>query len=451
MSEANTAVATSGAPARAGAARAVGLVIGHGLTLEAALADGEVGTFAEGARAHVQALAYGTVRYAVRLRAALESLLARPWASQPVEAQALLLLGGYQLVYADVPPHAAVSTVVAAARLLGLGRGTGFINAVLRRFARERAACLARADRHESGRTAHPAWLVAALRHELGERASAVLEANNVPPPLWLRANARRTDREQLATLLEGQGHKLSFCPFAPSAIRLEQPLDVRTLPAFVAGLCSVQDAAAQLAPALLAVGPGMRVLDACAAPGGKACHLLELEPALAELVALDRDADRALRIGENLRRLGLAATVRVGDARRPADWWDGVPFERLLVDAPCSGTGVIRRHPDIKLLRRASDLPALAREQARLLEALWPLLARGGRAVYGTCSVLRAENEAVVSAFLAATRDAVDVTESARLAVPGLHPSATGGPGFALLPGGADTDGFYYACFEKA
>ena len=227
-------------------------------------------------------------------------------------------------------------------------------------------------------------------------------------------------------------------------------PADVNSLPGFADGDASVQDAAAQLAARFLAASPGMRVLDACAAPGGKACHALELEPGIAELVALDIDAGRAGRIEANLARLGLAARVVVGDAANPAGWWDGRPFERILLDVPCSGTGVIRRHPDIKLLRRADDIRRFAAQQAALLRSCYGLLATGGRLVYASCSILQAENAAVVGAFLAEQPMAVDVTESARLLLPGALPWQVAGPGCALASGAADADGFYYACLEK-
>ena len=239
-------------------------------------------------------------------------------------------------------------------------------------------------------------------------------------------------------------------CEFAPEAIRLATPADVNSLPGFADGDASVQDAAAQLAARFLAASPGMRVLDACAAPGGKACHALELEPGIAELVALDIDAGRAARIEANLSRLGLAARVVVGDAANPAAWWDGRPFERILLDVPCSGTGVIRRHPDIKLLRRADDIRRFAAQQAALLRSCYGLLATGGRLVYASCSILQAENAAVVGAFLAEEPMAVDVTESARLLLPGALPWQVAGPGCALASGAADADGFYYACLEK-
>jgi 16S rRNA (cytosine967-C5)-methyltransferase len=249
---------------------------------------------------------------------------------------------------------------------------------------------------------------------------------------------------------LEDAGFPGEAPGFAPEALRLAEPADVTALPGFAEGEISVQDAAAQLAPRFLGAAAGMRVLDACAAPGGKACHLLELEPGIAELVALDLDPARAARIESNLARLGLAATVLTGDAGRPADWWDGRPFERILLDVPCSGTGVIRRHPDITLLRRPADIPAFAARQAGLLRACWGLLAPGGRLVYASCSVLCEENAAVVAAFMAGEPRAVDTTESARLLLPGALPWQVAGPGCALASGAADADGFYYACLEK-
>jgi 16S rRNA (cytosine967-C5)-methyltransferase len=444
-----------GAPARAAAVRAIAAVIGAGRSLEAALAQpgaGAAKTASDAERAHVQALAFGTVRFLPRLKRVAVRLLARRWEDHAPELQALLLLGLYQMEYARTPPHAAVSTTVEAARLLGHARAAGFVNACLRRFQREREALLAHADATLAGRTAHPEWLVAALERDWGPQAERVLAANNAHPPLVLRANARRTTTAALAAALAADGHVAHTVGFAPRALVLEKPVDVRTLPQFRDGLCSVQDAAAQLAAAFLEARPGERVLDACAAPGGKACHLLEEVPDLAELVALDVDAERAERIRSNLARLDLTANVVVADALAD-DWWDGRPFDRILLDAPCSGTGVIRRHPDIKLLRRPADVGALAERQRRLLDRLWAKLAPGGRLVYASCSVLKAENAGVVGAFLAATPGAVDVTESARLRlrVPRPPERSAAAPGYALLPGTADTDGFYYACLEKA
>ena len=266
---------------------------------------------------------------------------------------------------------------------------------------------------------------------------------------MWLRVNRRMGSRDDYRTRLAAAGMQAEGAAFAPEALRLAEPVAVGELPGFAEGAVSVQDAAAQLAPYFLAAGGGMRVLDACAAPGGKASHILELEPGIGELVALDVDPARIARIHENLSRLSLKATVVAGDATN-TDWWDGKAFDRILLDVPCSGTGVIRRHPDIKLLRRATDIARFAGTQLALLRSVYPLLAPRGRLLYASCSVLRAENAAVVGEFLSAEPTALDVTESARLLLPGAAPVQGPGPGCALPCGAADADGFYYACLEK-
>ena len=438
---------SDGSASRAGAVHVVAGVIGRGQSLEAALAGVDV---APADRAFVQALAYGALRFGHRLKAVVGQLATRKWDTLTPELQGLLLVGLYQLEYAETPAHAAVSATVAAARRVGEARAAGFVNACLRRFQREREALLAVADASVGGRTSHPAWIADELLREWPDQAERVLEANNAHPPLTLRANLQRTTTEALAAELAAAGHETHTVPFAPAALDLGRPTDVRALQAFVEGRCSVQDAAAQLAVPLLAARAGMRVLDACAAPGGKTGHLLESVPGLAEVVALDVDPARVDRIRDNLARLGLTANVVVGDALDPEAGGAGL-FDRILLDAPCSGTGVIRRHPDIKWLRRPRDVSALAERQRCLLAALWGRLAPGGRLVYATCSVLPAENRALIRSFLAATPAAVNVTESASLALAGLPPlPAARAPGLTLLPGVAGTDGFYYACLER-
>jgi 16S rRNA (cytosine967-C5)-methyltransferase len=390
------------------------------------------------------------VRWFFELEACLDGLLDRPGARQDPEVRALLLVGLFQLLHGATPEHAAVSETVEAARALGRPRAAGLVNAVLRRFQRERDAILAGAYRSRSARHAHAEWMLDAFARDWPEHWESIAAAGNAEPPMWLRVNARRGSREGYRARLADAGLAAQPADFAPEALRLAEPVDVHALPGFADGDVSVQDAAAQLAPRLLAAAAGMRVLDACAAPGGKACHVAELEPALAELVALDADAARAARIESNLARLGLSARVVVGDAADPAGWWDGATYDRILLDVPCSGTGVIRRHPDIKLLRRAADVPRFAAQQAALLRSCWGLLAPGGRLVYASCSVLSAENAAVVQAFLSGEPSAVEVTESARLLLPGALPWRLAGPGCALASGAADADGFYYACLEK-
>lgn len=436
-----------GAATRAAAARAVAAVATRGRRLEDAIAEfTRDGT----PRPATQSLAFGAVRWYFELDACLAALLDRPGAKQDPDVRALLLVGLFQLSHGETPEHAAISETVEAARALGHPRAAGLVNAVLRRFQRERAAILAAAHRARPARYAHPGWMLDAFARDWPDCWESIAEAGNREPPMWLRVNARRVARESYLGRLADAGLAAEPADFAPEALRLAEPADVRALPGFADGLVSVQDAAAQLAPRFLAAAPGMRVLDACAAPGGKACHILELEPGIAELVALDVDAGRAGRIEANLARLGLAARVQVGDAARPADWWDGRPFERILLDVPCSGTGVIRRHPDIKLLRRPADIPAFAGRQATLLRAAWDLLAPGGRLVYASCSIFRDENAAVLAGFLAGEPRAVEVTESARLSLPGALPWQVAGPGCALASGAADADGFYYACLEK-
>jgi 16S rRNA (cytosine967-C5)-methyltransferase len=437
----------SPAALRAAAARVVLAVASDGRTLEDAL--GAV-RLQEGDRPAVQSLAFGTVRWAPELEACLRQLSSRPPEQLDPLLRALLLVGLYQLAHAQTPPHAAVAETVEAVRALQKPRAAGLVNAVLRRFQRERQAILAQAHREPAARFAHPAWLVESFCHDWPDDCESLLAAGNGQPPMWLRVNARRSDAAAYSRRLEEVGLEAQACSFAPEALRLARPVDVGRLPGFADGDVSVQDAAAQLAARLLGAGTGMRVLDACAAPGGKTCHLLELHPDLAGLVALDMDEARNRRVRENLARLRLEAEVVTGDATAPGAWWDGRPFDRVLLDAPCSGTGVIRRHPDIKLLRRPADVAAFAARQRSLLDALWGVLVPGGRLLYATCSVLAAENARVVAAFLHDTPGAVEVTESARLFLPAQPPARVPGTGLALLTGAADTDGFYYACIEK-
>jgi 16S rRNA (cytosine967-C5)-methyltransferase len=401
-------------------------------------------------RPATQSLAFGAVRWHFELDACLGALLDRPGAKQDPEIRALLLVGLFQLLHGATPEHAAVSETVEAARALGAPRAAGLVNAILRRFQREKAPILAAAHRQRAARYAHPEWMLDAFARDWPEGWESIAAAGNAEPPMWLRVNTRRASREAYLARLGEAGLAAEPAGFAPEALRLAEPVDVNSLPGFASGDVSVQDAAAQLAPRFLGAAARMRVLDACAAPGGKACHVAELQPELAELVALDVDPARASRIESNLARLGLGARVIVGDAADPAAWWDGRPFDRILLDVPCSGTGVIRRHPDIKLLRRVADVPRFAAQQAALLRSCWGLLAPGGRLVYASCSVLTAENSEVVAALLAGEPAAADVTESARLSMPGALPWRLAGPGCALPSGAADADGFYYACLEK-
>lgn len=389
------------------------------------------------------------MRWYLELDACLALMLDRPGAALDPEIHALALVGLFQLAHGATPVHAAVAETVEATRVLGKPRAAGFVNALLRRYQREGLVILGRAHQEPQARHAHPAWLLDAFARDWPEHWPAMVAAGNAEPPMWLRVNRRQGSRDDYLARLAAAGIGAESCAFAPEALRISTPVNVAELPGFAEGAVSVQDAAAQLAPYWLAARSGLRVLDACAAPGGKACHVLELESGIAELVALDVDPHRSARIVENLARLGLSATVVVGDALHTA-WWDGRPFDRILLDVPCSGTGVIRRHPDIKLLRHASDIARFAATQLALLRSLHALLVPGGRLLYASCSVLRAENAAVVAEFLRGEPAALDVTESARLLLPGVAPVQGPGPGCGLPSGAADADGFYYACLEK-
>lgn len=413
----------------------------RGRTLPEALAPSLAKLHDSRDRALCQELCYGVLRWHSRLEALVLGLLEQPPRSRDRDLALLLEIGLYQLLYTEVPPHAAVSATVDTTRELGKSWAARWVNAVLRRFQRERDARLKAVDADCATRYAMPAWLLQWLRADWPEHWVSLVQASNARAPLTVRVNRRRSGREAWLAQLGAIPLAGASVMELPQAVTLSQPLPVDELPGFAGGAVSVQDAAAQFAAGLLALHPGQRVLDACAAPGGKTTHILE--QAAVTLTALDIDARRLARVDENLARLGLRAQLLVGDAADPQNWWDGQAFDRILVDAPCSGTGVIRRHPDIKWLRRPDDLTALSAIQHRLLKQLWPLLVSGGRLVYATCSVLRAENDAVIEAFLREHADAV-------VRAPDLPLGRALQLGHQILPGERDMDGFYYACLEK-
>lgn len=440
--------ANPGAQALADAARAVAAVV-RGRSADDALAGVEPSP----QRSAVRAIALGTIRWYLRLRPAVDALLSSP-AKLAREVHALLVSAAYQIGYSRDAPALVVNLAVDATRSLAQPRAAGLVNAVLRRYVREHEGLLAAADQNPATCTAHPGWLVAALAAAWPEHCGTILEANNAHPPMVLRLNTRRSGpTEYLGELAAAglQGSLVEWVAAHPgfAAVRLDRPVSVGSLPGFKEGKVSVQDAGAQLAPLLLQAEPGMRILDACAAPGSKTSHLLEVAAGPLDLTAVDIDVGRLDRIAENLKRLGLVAQLVAADVRDPRAFWDGRPYDRILVDAPCSGTGVIRRHPDIKLLRRPDDVAAFARTQLDILKGAFSMLAPGGRLVYATCSVLPAENEAVVARFL-------DGEPQARAApMPSGEDLAPGGiavgVGTQLLCGGAaGSDGFYYACIEK-
>ncbi|MFI8610285.1 16S rRNA (cytosine(967)-C(5))-methyltransferase RsmB [Pseudomonas sp. AOB-7] len=394
-------------------------------------------------RALAQDLAFGAARWQPRLQLLADRLLDKPFKAADKDVEALLLIGLYQLLHSRIPAHAAIGETVGCAGALKKPWAKGLLNAVLRRAQREHEALFAELERDPVLHTAHPRWLQKALKAHWPEHWQAICAANNAHPPLILRVNRRHGSRDAYLEELRSAGLAAEPCTFSRDGVRLLQPCDVTTLPGFKQGRVSVQDEAAQLAAELLELAPGQRVLDACAAPGGKTCHLLEVEPALREVVAVDLEAKRLARVRENLERLQLDATLIAADGRDTAAWWDGTPFQRILLDAPCSATGVIRRHPDIKLTRQPEDIPALAQLQGELLDALWPTLAPGGVLLYATCSVLPTENSETVAAFLARTPDAQEVTIAGDFGLQSPH-------GRQLLPQLDGHDGFYYAKLIK-
>ena len=388
-------------------------------------------------RGLVSAMAYGVLRDYRRLDVLLAPRLSRK--PQPL-LRALLLVGIYQLESMRVPPHAAVHASVAASALLKLGKARGMVNAILR--GHQRDAGKAVEDSTPGVRYSYPDWLVERIRADWGSQWPGVLEGGNRPAPMHLRTNARFGDRFVAMRALEAHGLTSKAARVCDSVLTLDTPVAARDLPGFDEGRVSIQDGAAQLATVLLGARDGDHVLDACAAPGNKSAHLLER--ADIDLLALDIDAERLQTLDETLTRVGRSARVEVADAAEPDSWWDGRRFDRILLDAPCSGTGVIRRHPDIKWLRRPADITAAAERQLAMLQALWRTLAPGGRLVYATCSILRAEGVDVIAAFLAQTENAREVPIDARWGFAERH-------GRRLAPGMHDFDGFYYAVLERA
>jgi 16S rRNA (cytosine967-C5)-methyltransferase len=396
-------------------------------------------------RSFARFLAFGVLRWLPALDWIAAELLRRPLKHRDRDLRRLILIGLFQLWQDGTAEHAAVNECAEGARALGKPWAVALVNAVLRRFQREREQLLDRlAGRDE--RFAHPDWLLHALRADWPDRWPDIAAANNEAGGLWLRIRAG-ADRVALTGRLADAGFLTAPHPHSPDALRVEPAVAVEKLPGFAEGLVSVQDPAAQLAAGLLRLAPGQRVLDACAAPGGKTCHILEMEPNV-DLTALDYRADRLERVGENLRRLGFGGRDRlrlvVGDAAEPEGWCDGAPFQRILLDAPCTATGVIRRHPEIKWLRDRGQLLKAAALQERLLQRLWPLLDAGGILLYATCSVLKDENSRQIERFVASHSDAdlmaIDADWGHALEC-----------GRQILPGECDMDGFYYARLRKA
>ncbi len=433
----------SGAHARAAAARAISAVLHDGRSLKAVLAESLKNIPDVRDRALVEAICFHALRHLRRYRHALAQWMDKPLPTREHRIESLLLAGLAQLDALKLPTHAAVSATAEAARLLRRPAFVGLVNALLRRATREPWP----ASDDPAMTHSWPDWLVARLRADWPDDVEELLAAGNRIAPLWLRVNARLTSRAAYAQRLQDADVAAQAPDFPAHALRLDQGVAPEQLPGWADGMVSVQDAAAQLAAAALAPRNGERVLDACCAPGGKSAALLEI--ADIELIALDSDAQRLARAESTLLRLRLLnrlvprPLLRVADAGDLDAWWDGDPFDAVLLDAPCSATGIVRRQPDIKWHRRESDLVALTTTQDRLLDALWYVLKPGGRLLYATCSILRAENSERIAAFLARTHDAEEMLLDERF-------GRAADPGRQRLPGDDGMDGFYYALLRK-
>ncbi len=433
--------------ARTLAAKTVLGVIEEDLSLDASL-ERVLAKAPAALRPTVRSLSYGAIRGFFRYEAVLSRLLSQPVESIGGAPQVILSVALFELEDARSPDYAVVDAAVTSARVLSLNKLTGLINAVLRRYLREREKLDVDLARNPIVRHAFPDWMAQRLRTDWPIRWTQILAACDRQAPLWLRVNPLRTTDAEYLEQLRAVGKEAQAAPGVAHAIVLDTPCDVEELPGFAQGLVSVQDLAAQCVTFPLALAPGQRVLDACAAPGGKTALMAERQPALKSLLAVDIDAARLQRIEQTLARTGSRARVVQGDAAQPAQWWDGEPFDRILLDAPCSALGVIRRHPDIRLRRRPFDIEKFAKTQATLLRAAWSMLAPGGRLVYSTCTVTRRENHDVIAVFLGDTTDATLIPPREWEGWPEM--GETDGFGVQIVPGEAGADGFYYAALSK-
>lgn len=440
-------MSSPGASARALAARAMVQVLNDDVTLDSALSNVLSGVNPK-LKSTVHSLGYGAVRGYFRYHAILTKLSAKPLKSVDPLVRAILSVAFYELEDGRTPQYAVVDAAVEAAKSGDAARAAGLINAILRRYLRERAAIDAEIVRKPTSCHASPVWLADRLRADWPGRWTQLLAAGDTQAPMWLRANARMGTAADYCARLEQVGIAARLEPRVPYALVLNKACDVHELPGFADGAVSVQDLGAQCVAFALELAPGLCVLDACAAPGGKTALMAERQPDLKRLVAVDVDVKRMQRVRENLERGQLQAELVVGDAAGPAAWWDGERFDRILLDAPCSALGVIRRHPDIRVRKSPADLDKQPALQASLLKSAWSMLAAGGRLVYATCTITRSENRDVIGQFLDATQDARIVPAESWPGWPNFGESD--GFGRQIFPGEAGADGFYYAALMK-
>jgi 16S rRNA (cytosine967-C5)-methyltransferase len=393
-------------------------------------------------RALTQELVYGTLRWYPKLFAVLAQLIKKPFKRKDRDIESLLLIGFYQLIYLNIPPHAVLSQTVEAAVTFNKIWAKGVINGVLRQFSRQQEHLINTADKHESAQYAHPQWFINQIKQAWPDHWQSILHGNNERPPMTLRINQSQSNPVDVGLSFAKENISFTRAAINPMAITLEQPVGVDKIPGFNQGILSVQDGAAQLAATILAPQPNETILDLCAAPGGKTCHLLELQPSIA-LSAVDNDTERLKRVQQNLDRLHLTANIICGDASEVESWWDGVFYDRILLDAPCSATGVIRRHPDIKLLRTEADIERLQAIQRSILASAWKILKQGGTLLYATCSILPQENQQQIARFLAVQNDAELLPLDVAWGI-------DSGYGRQIFPSTNGMDGFFYALLRK-
>ncbi|ODQ05869.1 MULTISPECIES: 16S rRNA (cytosine(967)-C(5))-methyltransferase RsmB [Enterobacterales] len=411
------------------AAKAINQVLDQGLSLSTVIPELQK-NISDKDKALLQEICFGVLRTLPQLEWIIQQLMDKPLKGKQRILHYLIMVGLYQLLYTRIPAHAALAETVNGAVTLKKPQLKGLINGVLRQFQRQQDILNERFQNNEN-RFLHPSWLLARIQQAYPEQWMSIIEGNNQKPPMWLRVNQRHHSRDEYLILLENEGIPAIADDSHPFAIRLENPCNVSLLPGFADGWVTVQDRSAQRCAELLAPKNKEQILDLCAAPGGKTTHILEIAPQ-AQVLAIDIDEQRLKRVQENLTRLKLNAVVKSGDGRYPEQWCAGKQFDRILLDAPCSATGVIRRHPDIKWLRRNDDIEQLAKIQKEILHAIWPYLKSGGTLVYATCSILPEENTQQIKAFLSSTKDAQCDYQ------------------YQCLPEEEGGDGFFYARIKK-
>ena len=392
-------------------------------------------------RGLLQELCYGVARFSPQLSGVIDPLLKKPLREKDTDIYALLLIGVYQLSHMRVPDHAAISETVEAAKQLNKVWAKGFINGVLRQYSRRRE--ILENNLSDAASKAHPAWLFGMIEKQWPDYLSQIIDANNTAAPMTIRVNTKHQSREAYLQCLQNAEIPAKVCDYAQSGITLDEAIDVTLLPGFMDGHCSVQDESAQLSASLVLQTSPNKILDACCAPGGKTCHILEAANTEIAVDAIDIEASRLIRVEENLTRLNVSANLITANAGEVDTWWDGELFDAILLDAPCSASGVIRRNPDIKMLRKPEDIGKLAALQQSLLDALWQCVKPGGVLVYATCSILPMENTNNIESFIAAHTDAEEILITADWGI--KQPV-----GRQILPSLDGPDGFYYACIHK-